>query len=89
MSLVLSVRVERLIAVCATDHLLHNVANGICIKNTTGPDLIKQEKIISLSAAIILHCFEELSFSATALHQLKYEAIETAEDTTLVFINCN
>lgn len=56
-SLVLSVRAERLIAVCATDNLLHNIANGIYLKNTTGPDLIKQEKIILLSAAIHLALF--------------------------------
>lgn len=40
-SLVLPERVERLIAVCAMDNLLHSVANGICLKDTTGPDLIK------------------------------------------------
>lgn len=40
-SLGFSMRVERLIAVCAMDNLLHSVANGICLKNTTGPDLIK------------------------------------------------
>lgn len=68
-SLVLSMRAERLIAVCATGNLLHNIANGIYLKNTAGLTLFNRKRLFCCLLQFILHCFEELSFSMTALHQ--------------------
>lgn len=77
------------------DNLLHSVANGICLKDTTGPDLIKKQKIIVLSAASHLALFWRAQlFNDSTASKLKWEAgliypVETAEDATEVFIECN